>query len=196
MDGGHSFKTRSVPSMRQITLNQNKAVILDDEDYDRFFVYHWCYKPERNGNQGYAITHAKVGRKVKTVYLHREIMGPPPGYEVVFKNFDRLDCRRENLAIVTKTEARRHHRVRRDSKSGIKGVRLNPDTGTWSAYTYRDGYAYRIGTYRTQDEASRAYEAELREENPELANAPERVGRRIDPAGDERNPDAQPSGQA
>jgi hypothetical protein len=52
--------------MRQINLNQNMVVIMDDEDFERFSQYHWCYKPERNGNQGYAIRHARVDGKIKT----------------------------------------------------------------------------------------------------------------------------------
>jgi hypothetical protein len=114
-------------------------------------------------------------------------MKPPIGHEVIFKNHDRLDCRRENLAVVTKEEARRHHRVRRDSGSGIKGVRFNPDGGTWSAYVYRFGHCYNVGTYNTQNEAIRAYEAELRRENPELHAAPDRVERLVEPQGDQQD---------
>jgi HNH endonuclease/AP2 domain len=119
--------------------------------------------------------------------MHREIMNPPKDREVIFLNHDRLDCRRENLRVVTREEARRHHRVRRDSHSGIKGVRFNPEGGTWSAYTYRHGHAYRVGTYYSEEEAIRAYEEELRKENPGLANAPAWVERRVEV--NEQNPD-------
>jgi hypothetical protein len=176
--------------MRQINLNQNKIAILDDADFEHLSGFHWIYRGERGGADGYAIRHAKEGKKYKTVYLHREIMNPPPGHEVIFKNHDRLDCRRENLAVVTKEDARRHHRVRRDSGSGIKGVRFNPDGGTWSAYVYRSGHCYNVGTYYTQDEAIRAYENELRRENPDLHVAPDRVERRVEMEGDRGNPDA------
>jgi hypothetical protein len=64
-------------------------------------------------------------------------MQPGPGQEVIFLNHDRLDCRRENLRVVSKEDARRHHRVRRDSKSGVKGVRYNAGTDSWSAYVQR-----------------------------------------------------------
>ncbi|CEF49060.1 unnamed protein product [uncultured bacterium] len=86
-------------------------------------------------------------------------MTPPPGHEVIFLNFDRLDCRRANLKVVTTSEARRHHRVRRDSKTGVKGVHYNPDGDTWTAVTYRNGSAYVIGTFYTEEEAKAAYDA-------------------------------------
>lgn len=168
--------------MRQIQLNQNQIVILDDEDYDRLSTYHWCYRAERDGAQGYAIRHVKVDGKNKSEYMHRAIMNPPPGYTVIFKNYDRLDCRRENLCVVTTKESRRHHRVRSDSKTGIKGVRFNPDGGTWTAMTYRNGNCYTIGNFYTQEEARQAYEAELQRENAELYSAPAVVERQAEPA--------------
>jgi len=186
-----------VSTMRQIPLSQNKIAILDDDDFDRFSQYHWCYRGERNGGEGYAIRHAKDGKKKRTEYLHRAIMNPAPGLEVIFLNYDRLDCRRENLRIVSKQEARRHHRVRRDSDSGMKGVRFNPDGGSWSALTFRDGHCRSIGTFSNKGEASWAYEQEMKRENPDFAKPPERVERRVEPVVDAQQPEAgQPVGQA
>jgi hypothetical protein len=88
-----------------------------------------------------------------------------------------LDCRRSNLKVVSKEEARQHHRVRSDSKSGAKGVRYNEDTDSWSAYLYRGGNAFHLGTFGRREQAEAAYQAELRRENPELHTAPERVER-------------------
>jgi hypothetical protein len=88
-----------------------------------------------------------------------------------------LDCRRANLKVVTKEEACRHHRVRRDSKSGVKGVQYNAETDTWSANVYRNGRAHHVGTFYAQEEAVAAYEAALRKENPDLHSAPARVER-------------------
>lgn len=110
-------------------------------------------------------------------YLHRQLMNPPEGYEVVFLNFDKLDCRKANLRVVTKEEARRHHRVRKDSKSGVKGVRHNPGNDSWSAYVYRNDRCHHVGTFYSQEQAVAAYEEALRHENPGLSTAPERVER-------------------
>src|SRR5476651_1954549 len=119
--------------MRQITLSQNQVALVDDEDFPLLSEFRWCYRAERDGKPGYAVRHRKVDGKDRLAYLHREIMNPPAGQEVIFLNHDRLDCRKANLRSVTKEEARRHHRVRSDSKSGVKGVRFNPDGETWSA---------------------------------------------------------------
>ena len=163
--------------MREIQLSQGQIALVDDADYPLLSDFHWSYRAERDGKQGYAIRHQRADGKYKTVYLHRQIMQPPPGMEVIFLNHDRLDCRRENLKVVTKEEARRHHRVRSDSRSGVKGVRYNAESETWSACVYRHGNAYHVGTFPYQHQAEEAYQAELRKENPDLHAAPKRVER-------------------
>jgi hypothetical protein len=45
--------------------------------------------------------------------------------------------------VITREQARQHHRVRSESKSGVKGVRYNPETDTWSAEVYRSDRAGR-----------------------------------------------------
>jgi hypothetical protein len=109
--------------MREIPLSQGQAALVDDQDYPLLSEFRWCYRAERDGRQGYAVRHRKVDGKDRLGYLHREILPAPDGYEVIFLNHDRLDCRRANLRVVAKEEARRHHRVRSDSQSGVKGVR-------------------------------------------------------------------------
>ena len=169
--------------MQHIPLSQGQIALVDDDDFARVSQYHWCYRGERNSGQGYAIRHDKDGKKYRTVYLHREIMGPvPPEHEVIFRNGDRLDCRRENLRMVSKQEARQHHqRARSNSKSGIKGISYNRRPRTWSVDIYRDGQVRRVGTFFTLKDAQEAYDQALKRENPDLHTAPDRVERQPDP---------------
>jgi hypothetical protein len=183
-DGVHS-KHGGFP-MKTIPLSQGQVALVDDADFELLNDFKWSYRPERNGAQDYAVRHKKVNGKDRLAYLHREILPAPEGHEVIFLNHDRLDCRRENLKIVSKEEARQHHRVRRDSKSGIKGVRYNADTDTWSAFVYRSGRCFHVGTYYSPEQASAAYVQALREENPGLAMAPARVERPGNPASTQR----------
>jgi hypothetical protein len=169
--------------MQQIELSQGQVALVDDADFHILSQYRWCYRPERDGRQGYAVRHVKVDGKDRLAYLHREIMQPPDGMEVVFLNHDRLDCRRANLRVVSKQEARQHHlRARSNSRSGIKGITFNRGPRTWSVDLYRDGQARRVGTFLTLKDAQDAYEEALRRENPELHAAPERVERSAEPA--------------
>src|SRR5262249_16259248 len=80
-----------VTSMQHIPLSQGQIALVDDDDFACVSQYHWCYRGERNSGQGYALRHDKDGKKFRTVYLHREIMGlVPPEHEVIFRNGDRL----------------------------------------------------------------------------------------------------------
>jgi hypothetical protein len=163
--------------MQEIPLSQGQVALVDDQDYPLLSDFRWCYRPERNGRQGYAVRHRKVDGKDRLCYLHREILPAPEGHETIFLNHDRLDCRRANLRVVSKQEARQHHRVRSDSKSGSKGVRYNDDGDTWSATVYRNGHCYHVGTYSSKEAAESAYEQALRRENPDLHGAHKTVER-------------------
>jgi hypothetical protein len=143
---------------QQLPLSQNKFALVDDDDFARLSVYRWFYRPERNGGPGYAIRHAKVDGETKTEYLHRAIMNPAKGMTVIFENHNRLDCQKQNLLVVTTEQARRHHRVRSDNKTGSKGISYNDYAKTWSADVYRNGTCKRVGTFNTRQEAITEYE--------------------------------------
>jgi hypothetical protein len=75
--------------MKQIQLSQNQVALVDDADFPLLSDFKWAYRAERNGNQGYAVRHWKVDGKDRLRYLHRQIMDPPPGMEVIFLNYNR-----------------------------------------------------------------------------------------------------------
>jgi AP2 domain len=163
--------------MQTIPLTQGKLAIVDDEDYPHVSKFKWCYRGNKDGTQGYAVRHHKVDGKFPLLYLHRHLMPPGKDQETIFRNHDRLDCRRENLLVVSHEESKQHNRVRRDSKSGIKGVSHNPETNTWTALVYRHGHCYTIGTYGSPEAAKAAYEGALKKENPDLHKPPMAVER-------------------
>src|ERR1700722_10077372 len=168
-------------AMQRIQLSQGQFAIVDDVDFPLLSDFKWCYRAERDGKQGYAVRHRMVNGKDRLCYLHREIVQPGPGQESIFLNYDKLDCRRENLRVVSKQEARQHHRVRRDSVSKSKGIRYHPDSRTWSATISRDGSCRSIGTFQSEAAAIQAYESELHRENPELYAPPPTIERTSNP---------------
>ena len=172
--------------MQFIRLPQRQIAILDDEDFQRLAHFHWTYRAERHGNQGYAMRRLKVDGKYKTRYLHRDIADPPVGMTVIFLNHDRLDCRKENLKVVTPQTASHHHRVRSDCKSGFQGVKHNPENGTYSANLYRDDRCHCLGSFSTPEAAAHARQCELEKWEPELftATAPPRIDRATLPLDD------------
>lgn len=74
---------------------EGQDCIVDEEDYNRL------QDAKLRMNNGY------VFRSGGIVALHRELMGSPKGMEVRFRNGNRLDCRKDNLQVLTVSEHRR-----------------------------------------------------------------------------------------
>ena len=154
--------------MQQIRLSQGKIAVLDDDDFERLSHFRWFYRRERNFNIGYAVRHGRKTDPASTIYLHRDIMSPPPRHEVVFLSRDHLDCRKQNLQVITAEEAQ-HRRRHLTGKPCSRRVRQDPHTGTWHAHIYLpDGRLHFIGTFGFKEEAYEACQVALQRKNPEL----------------------------
>ena len=77
-------------------------------------------------------------------------------------NRDKADNRIENLRRCTHS-TNQVNTNSRQSKSGIRGVRMVDKTGRWMARVYKDGKEIRVGTFATLEEASAAYRSKMRE---------------------------------
>ncbi len=83
-------------------------------------------------------------------------------------NRDKSDNRIENLRRCNHS-FNQVNTADRQSKSGIRGVRMVDKTGRWMARVYKDGREIRVGTFSTMEEASAAYRAKMRELFAEFA---------------------------
>ena len=114
--------------------------------------YLWKINPA-----GYACRYTKAEG---TVRMHRQIMGLGLGdpREVDHVNRDQLDNRRENLRIVTRAQnlQNRSSRGNRNSKSGIRGVRLCKQTGRWAASAVINYETHWLGRHDTKEQAEAA----------------------------------------
>lgn len=90
----------------------------------------------------------------------------------MFRNYNRLDCRRANLMVVTKEEARQHRRVRKDSITRAKGVHFNRPEGTFNACFIRGRQLTDLGTHDSRADAVETYAEAMMRENPDLHSPP------------------------
>jgi len=90
------------------------------------------------------------------VYLHRELLGlvPGDGLEGDHRNLDKLDNRRENLRVVTRTGNARNLSRAGYGASGIRGVGWHKASGKWQARAGRH-----LGLFATPELAAAAVEA-------------------------------------
>lgn len=142
--------------MRVIELTQGMATILDDEDYDKFAQYRWCFSKVKGG--GYAV---RGGRKSegrsKLVLLHREIMNAPEGMVVDHKNGDTLDNRKCNLRICTETQNHQNAKKASHNTTGFKGVSFSKKRQRFFAQIVSHGKHHWLGQFVTAVEAHAAY---------------------------------------
>ncbi|MEG7750695.1 HNH endonuclease, partial [Listeria monocytogenes] len=73
----------------------------------------------------------RSGEKPRAVYLHRQIMGEPSGFEVDHIDGNGLDNRRANLRVASKTQNVRNQRIRQDNTSSFKGVSWSKRRQKW-----------------------------------------------------------------
>jgi len=88
--------------------------------------------------------------------MHRLIMGNPQGMEVDHINGNGLDNRRCNLRVVTTSQNQANQHARR-GRSSFKGV--FKQRSRWRARIHVQQKGINLGSFLTEEEAARAYDA-------------------------------------
>lgn len=79
-------------------------------------------------------------------------------------HIDHIDGKRDNnqfknLRLARPIDNSRNRPGKRNSQSGIKGIRWNPQVNGWIARIHNNGKENYLGTFKTPEEASSAYQA-------------------------------------
>lgn len=143
---------------------KGKEVLLSDEDSHLFDNLKLHLIPARQLTEKYYVaTFLKSG----IAYLHRIVMGAEKGEVVDHINKNPLDCRRENLRIVSQTENRYNCTVRQNKTgSTFKGVffdKRKVSKPFYSCIRKKGEKAIYCGSFTTELEAAQAYERKLKE---------------------------------
>lgn len=133
--------------MKEIKLtNSTLVALVDDENFDFLNQYKWHID-----NIGYA-------RLCTGLRMHEVLMGHEPGKEVDHKNGNKLDNRKENLRHVTHAENLRNRGPNKRNITGYKGVWYSKDRYKWYACIVVNYKTIHLGSYKTIEEAARAYD--------------------------------------
>ena len=138
---------QKLAKLRQVDLRHGISTIIDEDDYNRVSRVRWYY----NGSYVHGIV---SGRKT---YLHRFIKNAPIGTEVDHINGNKLDNRKGNLRYCTRSQNVGNTGLRRNNKSGYKGVCFHKDTNKWRAGIKLNGKTKHLGLFNTTKEAAKAY---------------------------------------
>ena len=95
------------------------------------------------------------------------VYGVWPNKNIDHENGQHADNRIKNLRDITQRgNVHNQHKVRSDSKSGIKGVRFKEDKGKYQARIRVNGVEEHIGYYDTAEEAHQEYLIRKRQVHP------------------------------
>jgi phosphatidylethanolamine-binding protein (PEBP) family uncharacterized protein len=140
--------------MKKIPLTKGRFALVDDDDFAELMKFKWMFSCF-----GYAVRSCRINKagvtKKQTVWMHRVICNTPEGMLTDHINKDKLDNRRANLRVCTKSENGMNRGVQSNSKTGYKGVFF--DGPRFKACITINGVQKHLGSYKTKEEAHLAY---------------------------------------
>jgi hypothetical protein len=140
--------------MKQIKLTQSKFALVSDEDYEYLNQWKW-YALKQNNN--IFLFYAVRCFKRKTISMHRVI-----AERIGIKNPDHIDRnglnnQRDNLREATRSQQVINQNLRKDNKSGYKGVSWDRRQKKWVARIQSNKKNLHLGYFDDIKEAARAY---------------------------------------
>ena len=146
-----------------------KFAIVDRADLPIIQPYIW-----RLSNVGYPITRVRSGRS-GLEYMHRIIMDFPKG-EVDHRNGNKLDNRRGNLRLATRSENQANNSLQSNNTTGFKGVYRFRNTGRYTASISINKKIVYLGVFDDPVDAAMAYDSAAVEHYGDFAMTNARMG--------------------
>lgn len=137
--------------------------MVDDDVYDYLNQWRWGIDIG-----SYVIRNKYLYRKngkniSKLIFIHHIIKGRKEGYDIDHINGNRLDNRIENLRFATRSQNKMNAKVYKNNKLGLKGVHFVEKTHKFRASITLNKKKSMLGTFKTKEEAARAYDKKAKE---------------------------------
>lgn len=141
--------------MKKIKLTQNKVTLVSNCDFQSLNIHKWS--ANKIGNTFYVVRSDRSSGKVKTILMHRVILGAAKEMEVDHLDGDGLNNQRENLRCCTHSQNLKNRKKHKNNISGFKGVSFYTRTKQWVAFIGVDNKNIGLGYFKTKEEAYEAY---------------------------------------
>jgi hypothetical protein len=135
--------------MKRIPLTRGQYALVDDADYDYLMQWKWHILV---GSSTY------YAKRCSAIRMHRVILDAPKDQHVDHRDGNGLNNQRYNLRLCTRAQNAQNRKLRRDSKSGFKGVRWVPGRNKWRADIKVKGKSIYLGYFTCVVKAAKAYD--------------------------------------
>ena len=143
--------------MKEIELSQGKIALVDDGDYDNLIGYSWFARRPPSSKTYYAYSSVKIGKRVKTLLMHRIILDAPRGVQVDHRDRNGLNNRRQNIRLCTPSENSCNVGLKENNTSGYKGVSWHKPTKKWGVKIRVCGKRIHLGHFTNKHRAAKIY---------------------------------------
>jgi len=140
------------------------SILVDSEDLPEILKHAW----KNNGNNYFNYC-KRIGKKSIVIYLHRLITNAPQDMEVDHIDHNKLDNRKSNLRLCTRSENKCNKVLSDKNTSGYKGVCWDKSRKKWQANIGKNYKKHTIGHFDTPEEAYAAYCKAAKELHGEFA---------------------------
>lgn len=139
-------------AVTEVPLKNGGVTLVDTADLELVSGFPWT-----KDHYGYAV----MQRGKMYLKMHRLILGAGTDEQVDHINGQPLDNRSINLRIATGQQnmANRGKSLKAGRTSKYKGVSWRKDRNYWVAWIHYGGKTYRIGNFKVEEDAARAYDA-------------------------------------
>lgn len=148
----------------ELTVDDLKKLI----DYDPDTGFFYTRKLAGNGSKkpgdkiggkshGYIILRINARQYLAHRVAWLYVYGSWPNLQIDHINLNRSDNRICNLRLASHADNKHNEGVRRNNRSGFKGVGWCSKTGRWRARCHLNGKTHTLGNFDTPQEASEAY---------------------------------------
>jgi len=156
--------------MKQIPLRgkygEGKFALVDDEDYEELskrkwycdkkgYAYRKGYRKDGRIDNGYVTN--KCYSKKPAIFMHRVIMNAPEDVLIDHEDRNKHNNQKYNLRFCTNTQNIRNGGMRKNNKSGYKGVCFSYKLNKWRSTIMVDRKSIHLGLFPTPIEAARTY---------------------------------------
>ncbi len=147
--------------MKTFELPTGETVTVDDADFDHVMKFRW-YRRRKPCGTTYVLAAHRADGRVRTVYIHRIILGSRCGDVVDHIDGNPLNNCRDNLRVGThRTNIRAFQRKRERCSSCFRGVWRERGRTSWrAAVTVRTNNRFkkhRLGSFASELAAAKAY---------------------------------------